>query len=67
MELSWIPNDAFGGIKSAAPKQDDAAAGSEDGSSATVREGETDVGKVEMEEERGDADMDVADDVDQWL
>ncbi|KAI8941783.1 hypothetical protein NX059_002984 [Plenodomus lindquistii] len=73
LEFSWVPNDAFGGVKTVA-----STTGAEDGnasdgeSSATV--GDDDV-KLEMscdavvkvEEDDRDADMDVADDVDQWL
>ncbi|KAL6708105.1 hypothetical protein ACN47E_003539 [Coniothyrium glycines] len=71
LELSWVPNDAFGGIKPSS-KPDNGA--SDDESSATM--GEQDIKleneqtiKVEFDQHANsnDADMDVADDVDEWL
>jgi hypothetical protein len=67
LEFSWVPNDAFGGLKSTStPNIDDADFDtSDDESSATVAEEEFD--KREENQQAADADMDVADDVDQWL
>ena len=80
LDLAWVPNDAFGGLHAATTTTttDAAHASVEDGnddnddndddSSATI--GETDV-KIEEHEGQqvggADADMDVADDVDQWM
>ncbi|CAI9631861.1 unnamed protein product [Alternaria burnsii] len=70
LELAWVPNDAFGGLKSVTTTTDASAANydDDDDSSATIGEQE-----IKVEEEEGhqmggvDADMDVADDVDEWL
>ncbi|KAF2818463.1 hypothetical protein CC86DRAFT_364350 [Ophiobolus disseminans] len=82
LELFWVPNEAFGGIKPSttttttqdADVQPEAHASDDDDSSATIGEQEDAVDtkkEADMEaEESGqtaDADMDVADDVDQWL
>jgi hypothetical protein len=80
LELDWVPNDAFGGIKSITTTTPEEAAAAidnnddDDASSATVGEQEVRVEddqdvkiKDEEVEQQGDADMDVADDVDQWL
>jgi len=71
LDLAWVPNDAFGGLGATAMTTDAAGApasiedDNDDDSSATI--GETD-GKVEEHDGHGaDADMDVADDVDQWM
>lgn len=69
LDLSWVPNDAFGGIKSSTEKPDVTVA-SDDGSSAAIGEQENNDGASAEVEQQGsavDADMDVADDVDQWL
>ncbi|KAH7371142.1 hypothetical protein BKA66DRAFT_470221 [Pyrenochaeta sp. MPI-SDFR-AT-0127] len=70
LELAWIPNDAFGGIKSSTvTSAADNGNGSDDESSATIEELEKPVGPVEADQQGSgaDADMDVADDVDQWM
>ncbi|KAL5116157.1 hypothetical protein ACEQ8H_005933 [Pleosporales sp. CAS-2024a] len=73
MEISWIPNDAFGGLPAStttvhADTGPEARAedGASDGeSSGTVGE---DVKDEDDEDEKpADLDMDVAEDVDQWL
>jgi hypothetical protein len=76
LDLMWIPNDAFGGLApsttttTTTPNNDIEVgldASDEDGSSDTIGERE-DAIKVEDDDElQADADMDVADDVDQWL
>lgn len=75
LELSWIPNDAFGGLPaSTTTKYTDADASLEieasddDDSSHTIEDDDTKV-KPEPEEDAhaADSDMDVADDVDQWF
>ncbi|KAF2849777.1 hypothetical protein T440DRAFT_499643 [Plenodomus tracheiphilus IPT5] len=71
LDFAWVPNDAFGGVKTAARVED--ADVSDGESSATVGEDEVKpeteggVVKIEQDDEAEDADMDVADDVDQWL
>jgi len=70
LELAWVPNDAFGSLKSVTTTTDASAANydDDDDSSATIGEQE-----IKVEEDEGhqmggvDADMDVADDVDEWL
>ncbi|CCT61127.1 hypothetical protein [Plenodomus lingam JN3] len=71
LDFSWVPNDAFGGVRpttSGAEEPDvsdgeSSATVGEEGASAEIDDGL----KVEQEAEREDVDMDVADDVDQWL
>jgi hypothetical protein len=79
LDVAWVPNDAFGGIKSITTTTPEEAAAisnndDDDASSATIGEQEFKVDegqdvkiKEEEVEQQGDADMDVADDVDQWL
>jgi hypothetical protein len=71
LALAWVPNDAFGGLKAVTTttEEEEVAADNDDDddSSATVGEHE-----IKGEEEQAvkvemDADLDVADDVDQWL
>jgi hypothetical protein len=66
LELSWVPNDAFGGIKASNAEVE---AHDSDGESSATIEGEEKSGENEVEEHGGavDADMDVAEDEDQWL
>jgi hypothetical protein len=71
LDLAWVPNDAFGGLRSVSTTNDVPTANYDDDgddSSATIGEHEI---KVEEDEDRQmggvDADMDVADDVDEWL
>jgi hypothetical protein len=71
LDLAWVPNDAFGGLRSVTTTTDASNAHFEkdddDDSSATIGEQEI---KTEEDEDRQmggiDADMDVADDVDEW-
>lgn len=63
--MEWVPNDAFGGVKS---MNAEAEGHDSDGESpASVKEEE----RVDFKEEPTgaitDADMDVAEDEDQWL
>ncbi|KAF1850533.1 uncharacterized protein K460DRAFT_372761 [Cucurbitaria berberidis CBS 394.84] len=70
LDLSWIPNNAFGGSQStAATVSIDNDEASDDDSSATIGEQNNKASGAETEQQPGhaDADMDVADDVDQWL
>ncbi|KAF1912783.1 hypothetical protein BDU57DRAFT_550601 [Ampelomyces quisqualis] len=72
LELAWIPNDAFGGIKAStttAPTKDTVDSDTEsllderhDLNNTTERVVEDDVPQAQP-----DADMDVAEDVDEWL
>jgi hypothetical protein len=63
-----VPNDAFGGIKSepASNVADAVDQSSDDDSSATVTEDQK-PDDIEDNRRAADEDMDVADDVDQWL
>ncbi|KAH7385216.1 hypothetical protein DE146DRAFT_194267 [Phaeosphaeria sp. MPI-PUGE-AT-0046c] len=72
LELSWIPNDAFGGLKSTTTTKLQAtevdADHSDGDSSATVAEEDLHQHEDANDNRQADdADMDVADDVDQWL
>ncbi|KAJ4308798.1 hypothetical protein N0V94_009206 [Neodidymelliopsis sp. IMI 364377] len=66
LELAWVPNDAFGGVKTATV---DAEGHDSDGEFSGTVEGDGDKGAVAEELTSGaaDADMDVAEDEDQWL
>jgi hypothetical protein len=70
LDLEWVPNDAFGGLNPSTTTTDAAPTGAEDDDDSSATVGETD---IKVEEEDGqpigvtDADMDVADDVDQWM
>jgi hypothetical protein len=74
LETSWVPNEAFGGIKPTTTTIRDEDTGphhleeSDDESSGTIKE-EHDGGRDEQSNAPDvmDGDMDVADDVDQWL
>lgn len=62
--MEWVPNNAFGGAK---PAEGDAGGHDSDGESATAeikQEGAATDGPVGA---AADADMDVAEDEDQWL
>ncbi|KAG9195218.1 hypothetical protein G6011_00338 [Alternaria panax] len=70
LDLAWVPNDAFGGLRSVTTTNDASAAkyDDDDDSSATIGEQEIKVEEDEGHQTGGvDADMDVADDVDEWL
>lgn len=62
--MEWVPNDAFGGVKSAGAEAGDHDSDAE--SSATVGD-EQKAAAEEPMEATADADMDVAEDEDQWL
>lgn len=71
LDFSWVPNDAFGGLKTTTIETEDADV-SDGESSATVGEDDAkpaidSIVKAEQDDDKDDADMDVADDVDQWL
>ncbi|KAI4643407.1 uncharacterized protein J4E78_009876 [Alternaria triticimaculans] len=71
LDLAWVPNDAFGGLKSVTTTDDaPTALHDDDGDDSSATIGEQEI-KVEEDEDRQmggvDADMDVADDVDEWL
>ena len=73
LDLSWIPNDAYGGIKSApatSTTNNGETSDNDDDSSTTIGEQDNKASVAETEQQPAnvvDADMDVADDVDQWL
>ena len=62
--MEWVPNDAFGGVKSA---NAEAEAHDSDGESDATVEGEEKGAAEETTGPVADADMDVAEDEDQWL
>ncbi|KAF1937375.1 hypothetical protein EJ02DRAFT_385846 [Clathrospora elynae] len=65
LDVSWIPNETLDGIKPTA-----VTSPSDDDSSATIGEQDIKIEGATDAEQQGsgaDADMDVADDVDQWL
>ncbi|KAJ4364519.1 hypothetical protein N0V83_009114 [Neocucurbitaria cava] len=91
LDLAWVPNDAFGGIKSTEGSSNTTATGNggrnghfeagssgddddddddDDKSSTTIGEHDDNAGGTDTEDhtaDMADADMDVADDIDQWL
>jgi hypothetical protein len=60
LELTWVPNDAYGDMQSSKAEAD-AQASDEDSVAVKVEDTEAD------QTSGADVDMDVADDVDQWL
>jgi hypothetical protein len=70
LALAWVLNDAFGGLKPITTTTEEAAAAEnddDDASLATIGEQEIKVEEEQAVKVEADADMDVADDVDQWL
>ena len=63
LDMGWVPNDAFRGVKSAELEADGHGS---DGESAASGKEENDAA-VEEPIKTEDADMDVAEDEDQWL
>jgi hypothetical protein len=70
LDLSWIPNDAFGGLK---PSSTTLSTKNADPDSDTesllddVHEHNNTSDVLKIDEAQIDADMDVAEDVDEWL
>ncbi|KAF1924916.1 uncharacterized protein M421DRAFT_269127 [Didymella exigua CBS 183.55] len=64
LEMEWVPNDAFGGAKAA---EGDAGGHDSDSESATVEVKQENAATDEPVGAAADADMDVAEDEDQWL
>ena len=62
--MEWVPNDAFGGAKAA---DGDAGGPDSDGESVTAEIKQEGAATDEPVGAAADADMDVAEDEDQWL
>lgn len=62
--MEWVPNDAFGGAK---PAAGDAGGHDSDGESVIAEFKQEDAATDEPVGAAADADMDVAEDEDQWL
>jgi hypothetical protein len=62
--MEWVANDAFGGAK---PAGGEASGGESDGESVTAEAKQEGAATDEPVGAAADADMDVAEDEDQWL